>query len=45
MRQRFRIPQRVLAELIVVTGTIAKAERQARPLLQQYGLHIKPAAN
>jgi hypothetical protein len=26
-----------------VTGTIAKAERQARPLLEQYGPQIKPA--
>jgi hypothetical protein len=44
LRQRFRIPQHVLAELFgVVTGTIAKAERQARPLLEQYGLQIKPA--
>jgi hypothetical protein len=44
LRQRFRTPQHVLAELFgVVTGTIAKAERQARPLLEQYGLHIKPA--
>jgi hypothetical protein len=34
----------VLAELFgVVTGTIAKAERQARPLLEQYGPQIKPA--
>jgi hypothetical protein len=44
LRQRFRTPQHVLAELFgVVTGTIAKAERQARPLLEQYGLQIKPA--
>ena len=44
LRQRFRTPQHVLAELFgVVTGTIAKAERQARPLLGQYGLQIKPA--
>jgi hypothetical protein len=43
LRQRFRTPQRVLAELFgVVTGTIAKAERQARPLLEQYGPQIKP---
>ena len=27
----------------VVTGTIAKAERQARPLLEQYGPQIEPA--
>ena len=44
LRQRFRTPQHVLAELFgVVTGTIAKAERQARPLLDQYGPQIKPA--
>jgi hypothetical protein len=44
LRQRFRTPQHVLAELFgVVTGTIAKAERQARPLLQQYDPQIKPA--
>jgi hypothetical protein len=44
LRQRFRTPQHVLAELFgVVTGTIAKAERQAQPLLKQYGLRIKPA--
>jgi hypothetical protein len=44
LRQRFRTPRHVLATLFgVVTGTIAKAERQARPLLDQYGLQIKPA--
>jgi len=44
LRQRFRLPQRVLAELFgVTTPTIAKAERQARPLLDQYGLQLKPA--
>jgi len=44
LRQRFRTPQHVLAELFgVVTGTIAKAERQAQPLLEQYGPQIKPA--
>ena len=44
LRQRFRTPQHVLAELFgVVTGTIAKAERQARPLLEQYGPQFKPA--
>jgi hypothetical protein len=44
LRQRFRTPQHVLAELFgVVTGTIAKAERQARPLLEQYGPQTKPA--
>jgi hypothetical protein len=45
LRQRFGIPRRVLAELFgVVTGTIAKAERQARPLLARYGIQIEPAA-
>ena len=45
LRQRFRTPQPVLAELFgVVTGTIAKAERQIRPLLDQYGPQITPAA-
>jgi hypothetical protein len=44
LRQRFRLPQHVLASLFgVVTGTIAKAERQARPLLEQYGHQIQPA--
>ena len=38
LHQRFRTPQHVLAELYgVVTGTIAKAERQIRPLLIQAG--------
>ena len=45
LRQRFRTPQHVLAELSgVVTGTIAKAERQARPLLNQHGPQIERAA-
>jgi Rhodopirellula transposase DDE domain len=45
LRQRFRTPQHVLAELFgVVTGTIAKAERQIRPLLDQHGPRIDPAA-
>ncbi len=45
LRRRFRTPQPVLAELFgVVTGTIAKAERQVRPLLDQHGPHIEPAA-
>ena len=45
LRQRFQLPQHVLASLFgVVTGTIAKAERQARPLLGQYGHQIEPAA-
>jgi transposase len=44
LRQRFRTPQHVLAELFgVVTGTIAKAERQIRPLLTQAGYIIEPA--
>ena len=44
LRQRFRTPQHVLAELYgVVTGTIAKAERQIRPLLIQAGCVIEPA--
>ena len=44
LRQRFGLPQHVLATLFgVVTGTIAKAERQARPLLEQYGCQIEPA--
>jgi hypothetical protein len=44
LRQRFRLPRHVLAELFgVVTATIAKAERQARPLLQQHGLQAIPA--
>jgi hypothetical protein len=34
----------VLAELFgVAAGTIAKAERQARPLLEHYGHHIEAA--
>jgi Rhodopirellula transposase DDE domain len=44
LRQRFRVPRPELAGLFgVVTGTIAKAERQARPLLEQHGHQIKPA--
>jgi len=43
LRQRFRTPQHVLAELYgVATGTIAKAERQIRPLLIQAGYAIEP---
>jgi Rhodopirellula transposase DDE domain len=43
LHQRFGLPQHVLASLFgVVTGTIAKAERQARPLLEQYGCQIEP---
>jgi hypothetical protein len=45
LRLRFRAPQSVLAELFgVVTATIAKAERQIRPLLSQYGYTIEPTA-
>jgi transposase len=44
LRLRFRPPQPVLAELFgVVTGTIAKAEQQIRPLLHQCGYTIEPA--
>ena len=44
LRQRFRTPRHVLATLFgVVPGTIAKAERQARPLLDQYGHQTQPA--
>ena len=44
LRQRFRTPQHVLAGPFgVVTGTIAKAERQIRPLLIQAGYVIEPA--
>ena len=44
LRQRLRLPRSELASLFgVVTGTIAKAERQARPLLEQHGQQIKPA--
>jgi Rhodopirellula transposase DDE domain len=44
LHQRFSTPQHVLAELYgVVTGTIAKAERQIRPLLIQAGYAIEPA--
>jgi hypothetical protein len=45
LRQRFRTPQHVLAGLFgVVTGTIARAERQVRPLLDQHSPKIDPAA-
>jgi Rhodopirellula transposase DDE domain len=45
LRRRFGTPQHVLAELFgVVTGTIAKAERQVRPLLDQHDPKIEPAA-
>jgi len=44
LRARFRLPLRVLAELSgVVIGTIAKAERQIRPLLDQRRHVIQPA--
>jgi Rhodopirellula transposase DDE domain len=43
LRQRFRTPQHVPAGLFgAVTGTIAKAERQIRPLLTQAGYDIEP---
>jgi hypothetical protein len=43
LRTRFRMPQRVPAELFgVVTATISKAERQIRPLLEQYHPAIEP---
>jgi hypothetical protein len=43
LRTRFRMPQRVPAELFgVVIATIAKAERQIRPLLEQYHPAIEP---
>ena len=53
LRARFRMPVRVAAELFgVVTGTIAKAERQIRPLLDQRldviqpaGTHVKTLAD
>jgi Rhodopirellula transposase DDE domain len=44
MRARFRLPLRVAAELFgVAIGTIAKAERQIRPLLDQRRHVIQPA--
>jgi transposase len=44
LRARFRLPLRVLADLFgVVIGTIAKAERQIRPLLDQRHHVIEPA--
>ncbi|MBB4936817.1 hypothetical protein FHR32_001122 [Streptosporangium album] len=43
LRLRFRVPQHVLADLFgVVTGTIATAERQIRPLLDQREHSIAP---
>ena len=46
LRARFRMPQRVTAELFgVVIGTIAKAERQIRPLLDQRRHVIQPGRN
>ena len=45
LRARFRTQQHALAELFgVVTGTIAKAEHQIRPLLTLAGHPIEPAA-
>jgi hypothetical protein len=44
MRQRLAVPRPVLAGLFgVSTGTIATAERQIKPLLQQAGHPIEPA--
>ena len=44
LRARFRLPLRVAAELFgVAIGTIAKAERQIRPLLDQRRHVIQPA--
>jgi DDE family transposase len=46
LRARFRLPQRVPAELFgVTTGTIANAERQIRPLLAQHRHITQPAAD
>jgi Rhodopirellula transposase DDE domain len=43
LRLRFRTPQAALAQLFgVVTGTISKAERETRPLLDQHGYIIEP---
>jgi hypothetical protein len=45
LRARFRISRRVLADLFgVVDGTIAKAERQIQPLLDQRKHTITPTA-
>ena len=45
LRIRFRTPQHALSELFgVVTGTIAKAEHQVRPLLTLAGHDAEPAA-
>ena len=44
LRARFRLPLHVAAELFgVVIGTIAKAERQIRPLVDQHQHVIQPA--
>ncbi|MGO9083003.1 MAG: ISAzo13 family transposase [Streptosporangiaceae bacterium] len=44
LRQRFGLPQHALAGLFgVVTGTIARAEHQARPLLEHHGYQIGKA--
>jgi transposase len=44
LRERFHLPLRVLAELFgVAIGTIAKAEHQIRPLLDQRQHVIEPA--
>jgi len=43
LRARFRMPQRVTAELFgVVIATISKAEHQIRPLLDQYHATVEP---
>ena len=43
LRLRFRTPQAALAQLFgVVTGTISKAERETRPLLDQHGYITEP---
>ena len=44
LRLRFRTPRPALAKLFGVTpGTLDKAEREIRPLLDQYGYHFNPA--
>lgn len=45
LRLRFRTPQPVLAELFGVSlGTVTKADREIRPLLEQGGHTVTPAA-
>jgi hypothetical protein len=44
LRLRFRTPRPALAELFGVTlGTLDKAAREIRPLLDQHGYHFTPA--